>query len=165
MQETTQGPTEAQVQELLDGLRAVHDLYAALLAPESDAALHHRPAAGEWSAIEVVCHIADLDMFDRTERFNAILMEDNPTLPAYEPDARIAAANYQAFSATEALDLLKQERDLVLALFEGLRPHEWARTGVHPRFGERTLFQLADTRNHDQMHTEQARTAIGSAKD
>lgn len=165
MQETTQGPTEAQVQELLAGLRTVHGSYAALLTPESDATLHHRPATGEWSAIEVTCHIADLDMFNRTERFNAILMEDNPTLPAYEPaDEHVTAANYQALSAMEALDLLKQERDLILALLEGLRPHEWVRTGIHPRLGERTLFQLADMRNHDQMHAEQARAAIASAK-
>ena len=30
---------------------------------------------------------------------------------------------------------MKRERDLITALLEGLRPHELARTGVHPQYG------------------------------
>ena len=140
------------------------DAFALLFAPESEETLHHRPAEGEWSAVEIVCHIADLDAFNRTERFNAMLIEENPALPAYEPDARVAEANYQALTGTDALEFMKRERDLITALLEGLRPHELARTGVHPQYGERTLQQSADMRNHDRTHLDQAAAAIASAK-
>jgi len=150
----------AAIKELHDA----PDAFAMLFAPESEETLHHRPAEGEWSAVEIVCHLADLDAFNRTQRFNAILMEDNPTLPAYEPDARVAEANYQALTSTDALEFMKRERDLITALLEGLRPHELARTGIHPRYGERTLQQSADMRNHDRTHLDQAAAAIASAK-
>lgn len=167
MQETSStapGASENEAAAVIRELRDAPEAYAMLFAPESEETLHHRPAEGEWSAVEVVGHLADLDAFNRTQRFNAILMEENPALPAYEPDARVAEANYQALSATDALDLFKRERDLITALLETLRPHELARTGMHPRDGQRTLRQLADMRNHDRMHLDQVTAAIAAAK-
>ena len=165
MQETTTpGAMDQEKQALLAELRDAPEAFALLFEREDEETLHRRPAEGEWSAVEIVGHLGDLDAFDRTERFNAILMEENPTLPAYEPDARVAAANYQALSGTEALDFLKRERDLIVSLLEGLRPHELARTGMHPRDGERTLLQLADLRKHDRTHLDQVSAAIAVAK-
>ena len=161
---TVPGTSESDAATVLSELRDAPEAFATLFTPESEETLHHRPAEGEWSAIEVVCHVADLDAFNRTQRFNAVLMEENPELPAFEQDARVAAANYQALSATDALGFLKRERDLITALLETLRPHELARTGIHPRFGQRTLLQLADTRTHDRTHLDQATAAIASAK-
>ena len=164
MSPTAPGATGNEMETIIKELHDAPDAFALLFAPESEETLHHRPAEGEWSAVEVVCHVADLDAFNRTERFNAILIEENPTLPAYEPDARVTEANYQALTSTDALDLMKRERDLITALLEGLRPHELARTGVHPRFGERTLQQMADMRNHDRTHLDQVAAAIAAAK-
>jgi hypothetical protein len=167
MQETSPtapGASGNEIETIISELRDAPEAFAMLFAPESEETLHHRPAEGEWSAVEVVCHLADLDAFNRTQRFNAILMEDNPALPTYEPDARMTEANYQALSATDALEFFKRERDLITALLEGLRPHELARTGVHPRFGERTLQQMADMRNHDRTHLDQVTAAIASGK-
>lgn len=164
MQEKPQSTPEMDVATIISELRAAPEAYALLFAPENEETLHHRPADGEWSAIEVVCHLGDLDAFNRTERFNAVLMEENPELPVFEPDARVVAANYQALSAADALDFFKKERDLITSLLETLRPHELARTGVHPRLGQRTLLQLADMRNHDRTHLDQATTAIAAGK-
>ena len=167
MQETSStapGEKGNDVTTIVNELRDAPEAFAMLFAPESEETLHHRPAEGEWSAIEVVGHLADLDAFNRTQRFNAVLIEENPALPAYDPDPRVTEANYQALSAAEALDLFKRERDLITALLEGLRPHEWARTGVHPRNGQRTLQQLADMRNHDRLHIDQASAAIAAAR-
>ena len=155
---------ETTIETIITELHDAPDAFAMLFAPESEETLHHRPAAGEWSAVEIVCHLGDLDAFNRTERFNAILMEENPQLPAYEPDARVREANYQALTGTDALEFMKRERDLITSLLEGLRPHELARTGVHPTYGERTLQQMADMRNHDRTHLDQVAAAIASAK-
>ncbi|MHB8644426.1 MAG: DinB family protein [Thermomicrobiales bacterium] len=162
--QTAPGATGDEIETVIKELHDAPDAFALLFAPESEETLHHRPAEGEWSAVEVVAHVADLDAFNRTERFNAILIEEHPALPAYEPDVRVREANYQALTGTDALDLLKRERDLITALLEGLRPHELARTGVHPRFGERTLRQMADMRNHDRTHLDQVAAAIAAAK-
>lgn len=159
------GPSEAEVATLLERLRAVQGRYAEAVDGADDDALHHRPAAGEWSAVEVIAHIGDLDLFNRTQRYNAILMEDQPQLPAYDPDLRIAEGQYGDMTTLDALAFLKRERDSILMLFEGLRPHEWARVGMHPERGPQTLFQLASgLPGHDEMHLGQVAAAMGSAR-
>ncbi|MCA1667679.1 MAG: DinB family protein [Thermomicrobia bacterium] len=153
-----------EIETIIKELRDAPEAFTMLFASESEETLHHRPAEGEWSAVEIVSHLADLDAFNRTERFNAILIEENPALPAYEPDARVMEANYQALTSADALSFLKRERELITVLLEGLRPHELARTGVHPQYGERALLQMADMRNHDRTHLDQVAAAIASAK-
>jgi hypothetical protein len=162
---TSPGAIDQEKEALLAELRDAPEAFALLFERKDEETLHHRPAEGEWSAVETVAHLGDLDAFNRTERFNAVLMEENPTLPAYEPaDARVTAGNYQALSGTEALDFFKRERDLIVSLLEGLRPHELARTGIHPKFGQRTLLQLSDLRAHDRNHLDQVSAAIAAAK-
>ncbi len=158
---TDTAPTETQIATVLDRMRGAYDTYAALLSSSDEAAARRQPAPGEWSAVETVAHIADLDQFNRTERYNAILMTDSPELPAYDPDARNAAGNHAAMSTTDVLAFFKAERDALLMLLEGLRPHEWARIGVHPRWGAQTLYEfVARMPDHDDMHVGQARAAL-----
>jgi len=153
-----------EIETIIKELHDAPEAFTMLFAPESEETLHHRPVEGEWSAVEIVSHLADLDAFNRTERFNAILIEENPALPAYEPDARVMEANYQALTSADALSFLKRERELITVLLEGLRPHELARTGVHPQYGERALLQMADMRNHDRTHLDQVAAAIAAGK-
>lgn len=158
---TGTAPTDAEVAAVLEKLRGAYDPYAALVDGLDEAATHHAPAAGEWSAVEVIAHLADLDQFNRTQRYNAILMREAPELPAYDPDARNAAGNHAAMSTTDALAFFKAERDAVVMLLQGLRPHEWARVGVHNRWGAQTLYELvARMPGHDEMHIGQARAAL-----
>lgn len=159
---TGTAPAETQIAAVLNRMRGAYDTYAALIAASDEAAAHRQPAAGEWSAVEVIAHLADLDQFNRTERYNAILMTESPQLPAYDPDARNAAGNHAAMSTTDVLAFFKAERDALLMLLEGLRPHEWARIGIHPRWGAQTLYELvARTPDHDEMHVGQAQAALG----
>lgn len=156
-------PTTEETTALLAQLRGTHDAYADLAATYSEEAMHRQPAPGEWSGVQTIAHIADLDLFYRTERFNLMLMEDAPTLPLYDPDARMAAGNFAVMTAAEALDFMKTERDALLMLLEGLRPHEWARVGVHPERGPKTLYELAASLvGHGEMHMGQLRAAAGS---
>ncbi len=53
-------------------------------------AIRHRPAAGEWSAIEVVGHMID-KMQIWISRVERIMVEERPALPAYDQDAHGAS--------------------------------------------------------------------------
>ena len=48
-----------------------------------DHAIRHRPAAGEWSAIEVVGHMID-KMQIWTSRVERLMVEEQPALPEYQ---------------------------------------------------------------------------------
>lgn len=159
---TGTAPATEETTALLAQLRATHDAYTALAATYSEEQMHRQPAPGEWSGAQTIAHLADLDLFYRTERFPLILMADTPTLPSYDPDARMAAGNFGAMTTAQALDFLKTERDALLMLLEGLRPHEWARVGVHPERGPKTLYELAGTlAAHGEMHMAQVQAAAG----
>lgn len=166
MQESSQNTprfSKDAVQTMLAELRRMPEAFATLFASESEETLHHR-SPGEWSAVEMVAHLAEHDAFERAQRFEAILSEENPTLPDDDTRFEVARSDFQSLSSAEALDDFRRERGLTLALLKRLGPGDWMRTGMHPNDSERTLFQLADLRGHDQEHFEQARVAIASAK-
>ncbi len=58
-------------------LRAVPEDFRAALSGADDRALRHRPAPGEWSAVEVVGHIVD-KMDAWRERVERIAGEERP---------------------------------------------------------------------------------------
>jgi hypothetical protein len=154
--------SEDDARAIVRELRQTPEFLASLFASASEEALQHRPDDG-WSAVEIVWHLADHDAFERSRRFEAILTEENPTLPDDETRFRVAEANDQALAAAEALAFFQRERKLVLALLERLGPREWQRTGIHPHDGVRTLLQVADLRGHDREHCQQATAAIADA--
>ncbi len=53
-----------------------------------DDAIRHRPAAGEWSAVEVVGHMIDT-MQIWTSRVERLMVEERPALPRYDQDALV----------------------------------------------------------------------------
>jgi hypothetical protein len=59
-----------------------------------DQAIRHRPAAGEWSAIEVVGHMID-KMQIWANRAERILFEERPALPGYDQDMLVRDHDYQ----------------------------------------------------------------------
>ncbi len=58
-----------------------------------DHAIRHRPAAGEWSAVEVVGHMID-KMQIWNSRVERLMVEDRPVLPGYDQDALVRDHDY-----------------------------------------------------------------------
>ena len=83
-------------------------------------ALSFRPAAGEWSVVEILRHLGDTEEVRHT-RFDRMLAEDNPimdrprTLPPGErdsEDALLLLARYERFRAValERLSVMTEEQ-------------------------------------------------------
>lgn len=157
------GYSHNDVQALLRELRDMPQELAMLFAAESEETLHHH-SEDDWSAVEIVAHLADHDAFERSQRFEVILSEDNPELPGDDTRFEVARSNYQALSGEEALDFFRRERSLTVALLERLCPDDWMRTGIHPNDGECTLLHIADLRGHDREHFNQVVAIIAGAK-
>ena len=100
-----------------------------------------RPIAGKWSTLEVVCHLADTEIYlsDRIERTIAL---ERPLLIGVDERLYPAKLNYQAFDLDEQLDLFRSLRRHVARILK-LQPDEaWQRTAVHSETGLVTLRQL-----------------------
>lgn len=121
-------------QEHLKVLRSTPTVLRALVRGLDDAAWRERPAAGEWSALEVVAHLGDTE--ERAmARVNRMLAEDDPFLPGYDPDELARERRYNEMDPAEALDRYERLRGEHLALLAGLDEDGWRRTGVHGEQG------------------------------
>ena len=106
-------------------------------------AIRHRPAAGEWSAIEVVGHMID-KMQIWISRVERIMVEERPALPAYDQDALVRDHAYQHANPELLFEQLRQECERFALLVEGIPTSALQREGVHEEFGPITLRQCIE---------------------
>ena len=130
-------------------------LHALLHGITRERAMESTDGPDGWSVVEVVCHLRDYEGFFRG-RAEQMLAEEHPVLPAYDHEALAIERDYQHEELREALAVLLEERRQSIALFESLRPEQFARTGVHPENGGITVMDsLIQLTNHDITHLDQ----------
>jgi hypothetical protein len=124
-----------------------------------DHAIRHRPADGEWSAIEVVGHMID-KMGIWTSRVERIMAEEKPGLPAYDQDALVREHDYQHADPAVLFEQLRQECERFASLIERVPASALEREGVHEEFGPMTIRQCTVVPlESSHEHLEQLRAA------
>lgn len=134
--------------ELLPWLaKRIHDL------PED--ALRQPEAAGKWSVIEVVQHLADSDLV-AGYRIRMVLSQDRPALQGYDQDQWASEFHYRDVSVGQAVDQLRGLRNANLHLWRSLSPAQLERVGLHSERGpESAGFLLRLMGAHDLVHRRQ----------
>jgi len=125
---------------LAERLRTVPADFRAAVISLDDGALRRRPAAGEWSAIEVLGHIID-KMEAWAARAERIAAEERPLLRSYDQDAYVRERGYQDRPLQELLDSLTQASNHFADVVEHLPADALDREGVHEESGPITLRQ------------------------
>jgi hypothetical protein len=126
---------------------------------KDDHAIRHRPAVGEWSAIEVVGHMID-KMGIWTDRVERLLAEERPALPAYDQDALVREHDYQHADPEELFEQLRRACERFAGLVERVPLSALEREGVHEEFGPITLRQcIVYPLESSPEHLKQLRTA------
>lgn len=120
-----------------------------------DDALHFRPAPGEWSALEVVGHLGDVEeRWD--ERLTEMLQQDHPSFAPFDPDAIAVERDHQHQQLDALLTRFASRRAAFVARLRGLSAAELARTGMHPVRGNVAASGIAPIlAGHDQIHRTQ----------
>lgn len=80
--------SEAFFSSLRGVLQSTPERWQSLAQAFPEEALRRRPAMGEWSALECLLHLIDLDRGVFPQRVRAILAGQN--FPAFSPDAEAA---------------------------------------------------------------------------
>jgi hypothetical protein len=109
----------------------------------NDHIIRHRPAAGEWSAIEVVGHMID-KMQIWANRVECILLEDRPALPGYDQDTLVRDHDYLHADPDALLEHLRQACERFATLVERIPLSALQRDGVHAELGSMTLRQCIE---------------------
>ena len=98
------------LQELIDALTQIPATVARLVKDLSEADLRVRKAPEEFSAIENVCHLRDIEIDGYTERIGKILRENNPILPDIDGGRLAIEREYHRQNLSEALQAFADAR-------------------------------------------------------
>lgn len=162
---------EALLAELGDAdpiaeLSALFERLPQALQGLDEASLRRPEAEGKWSILQVVQHLADVELVQGL-RIRRILAEDHPTLVSMDQDRWAATLWGPRADLEDALEPLCALRLANLRLVTGLDEGELERTCLHPERGEETLGTVLKlVAGHDRVHLAQirrVREAIGAA--
>ena len=143
---------------LLAFLQDTPRIVVTLTSDLSDAELRWKHSEEEFSALENICHLRDLELQGYAPRVKRMLDETNPELADFD-GARVAAeSNYNDEAPTAALDAFGKARQENVKKFRGLTEEQLKREGTLEGVGSITLEQLAEKmREHDESHLEDLR--------
>jgi DinB superfamily len=119
--------------------------------------VRRRPAAGEWSASEILGHLLYTELV-YAGRYRWILAQDRPVAIGYDPDAWVAALHHRDDDLGSALTLFRALREFNLRLWATTSVAERQRVACHEQRGDETLetsFRMVaghDLRHLDQLH-------------
>jgi len=137
-----------------EGYQAVVDA----LSGADDADLDRRPAAGEWTARQVVHHLADSEMTSAI-RLRRLLAEDDPVIAGYN-EVEFARLLFYDRPIEASLAAFRGARESTAAILERLSDDQWQRRGTHTEsgaYGVETWLEIYAAHGHD--HAEQIRRA------
>lgn len=100
-----------------------------------------RPVPGQWSIMEVICHLSDTDA-NIAHRLKRILSEERPSFERVQPDRMQAALAYHARDVEEELALIDLGRRQIIHILKSAQPESWDRTGVVGDRGDKTVTQM-----------------------
>jgi hypothetical protein len=140
---------------ILTRLEAVPARLAAALRAFSPEALRRAPQPEKWSALEIACHLRDIDRL-YTQRVSQTAFSERPSFWMMD-NARVSEKlRYREADPASVLKEHRRRREDLVSLLRALPHAGWQRTGLHPKRGELTIEGLAEViAGHDENHLAQ----------
>ena len=96
---------------------------------------------GRWSVLEVVAHLADVEV-NIAHRLKRVLAEDGPGFDRFEHDRFLAALSYNSRHVDDELAIIELTRRQIARILDGSPPEAWERAGIVNGRGSRTVAQM-----------------------
>lgn len=114
------------------------------------------PPAGEWSAAQVLAHMAATEHL-WLERLNLLLREKEPRIrPGGSGKAAQVQEQLMDGSVAGNLDAFNTTRGEIVSLLMGLSLRDWERSGTHDINGEISIADVVESIvDHDAEHIAQ----------
>ena len=143
---------------LLAFLNETPNKLANSIAGLSNAEVRFQNSPDEFSVLENICHLRDLELQGYTPRIRRILAESNPSLADFD-GARVAAeSSYNNEQPDFALQAFQTARRENVEVLRALTERQLKREGTLDGVGTITLRRLAEMmREHDEGHLEDLR--------
>jgi hypothetical protein len=149
--------TSAERVDLIDRYKEGYAEVTTALAGISTEALDWKPAKSEWSAREVVHHLADSETIAAV-RLRRMLITDDAQLWRYDPDELAVRFTYAERPLEAAMALFQSVRAYTAELLDRMTEADWAKAGMPTPTGEySTARWLQSYGPHAHDHAEQIR--------
>jgi len=100
--------------------------------------LNAKPISGKWSAHEQLAHLARYHQIF-LQRIDRILTEQAPEFPRYRAEDDPEWPAWTSLSTSQLLVRISSMRAKLMARLRSLNEEDFARIGVHPKFGAMSL--------------------------
>lgn len=141
---------------MLDTYRELLDLLVRTPTQLRDASTAAgEPAEGEWSAAQVLAHMAASEKL-WLARVNLLISQTDPLLKS--PGAELAAyqESLMAGSVDDNLAAFNAQRGETVSLLMGLSLRDWDRSGTHETQGAMSIADVVESMvDHDAEHLSQ----------
>ena len=122
----------------------------------SSADIIWKPDAESWSALEIVCHLADEEAEDFPTRVFLTLEDTQLDWPGIDPVGWAKARDYQSRDLKSELARFVELRAKNIEKLHALDHPDWSSTKAHPQFGDIVASDLlAAWCAHDALHLRQ----------
>ncbi|PKO17193.1 MAG: hypothetical protein CVU39_05420 [Chloroflexi bacterium HGW-Chloroflexi-10] len=123
---------------------------------EENALWSTRPSPEEWSLVEIIAHMADVDQEVNILRIKAILKENYIFLPAAMTDEWTETRNYIQRNVFNEIDKFIENRKNFIEILKQLTPEKWQKKANHAIFGPTSILELVRfIVQHDRLHIQQ----------
>ena len=150
--------------QIIAALRALPDELEALCEGLSDEELRQRPSEGEWSILEICCHLRDSAEIEGL-RIRCLVEEEEPALEPYDQEALARQRRYREEDPRRVRTAVRAFWGGLAYQLERLSEERWERGGTHPEQGRVTVAsRAARMAEHARAHLEQVRAILGRLK-
>jgi hypothetical protein len=134
------------------------------LLSDAGADLQRRPAAGEWSVLELVGHLADAEMV-MSGRYRWTVSQDKPPLLGYDQDLWVSRLRHNEAKPEELLAVFSTLRAANLRLWRQSTAEDRDRVAMHSERGPESyglMFRMLV--GHDRFHLNQMRETLRAVR-
>ena len=120
--------------------------------------LTRRPPSGEFAAVEVICHLRDLELEGYSVRIQELLTDEQPSLPDIDGGRLAIERDYLRQNSATALQDFEAAREDTLRAISELTAEQWERSGTQEGVGPVTVTRVVEMMlEHDEGHLEELR--------
>lgn len=146
----------------LESLEAGPKRLADLTKKLDDAILRRKPAPDKWSALEVVCHLRDVERL-WVDRIVKAAFSDRPAFYMLDFEALVSKNHYNTQDLGASIREFARLRADTVCLLRALPASQWKRVGIHPKRGEMSIERIMEIMiGHDQGHFDQIGKAVAA---
>lgn len=123
--------TEADLKKHLDAAEKSPKQIAAAVSGLSDKTLRYKPAPNKWCILEILAHLADIEIL-YAYRMRQMLADRNPVIAPIDQDAWAKNLGYMESSPPELVALYGLNRHANLRLLRRLKVDDLQKSARHP---------------------------------